>query len=357
MFVLPDLARIATELLEQIPPGKITTYQSLAIALGDKLAARIIPSLIASNTNRADSLSYKIVQSDGTIPAKTEAERTQKIQRLHSENISVVKNQVVPLTKFLFREFQCDAPLKKLQQLQLETREKLSLRAERTFYQTVGGIDLSYAGSMGIAAYVSIELLTKKVLSSHIQAQEVKFPYIPSYLAFRELPAMLALMQKLKSENALAEITLVDGNGTLHHRHAGIACQLGVLLDVATIGITKSLLYGHAEKNLEKLKPGEMCYIEANGQKLGAALRARPETEPFFISPGHKINLESAIEIARACLGNRCLPEPIQLAHEASQTATHPYKSELALKKKISNQKFLTKECARAEQRGLFDKS
>ncbi len=357
MLFLPDLVQITAELLRQIPRGKVTTYKSIAIALGDKLATRIVPSLLASHKDEANSLTHKVVQSDGTVTGKTEEERTQKIRLLQAENIFVIDGHVAPLEKFLFRNFKCDAPLVKLQRLQLEAKEKLSLRAEQASYKTIGGIDLSYAGSLGIATYVSVELQAKKLLISQTEAQQVKFPYIPSYLAFRELPAMLALMQKLKTENKLAEITLVDGNGTLHHRHAGIACQLGVLLDVATIGITKSLLYGRAEKDLQKLQPGEVCYIEADGQKLGAAFQSKPKTEPFFISPGHKIDLETAIEIARACLGEGRLPEPIQLAHDASQEAAQSYKSKPTSQKKTLGENRSSTQKARNVQRGLFDKA
>ena len=355
MLELPDLSQITQELLQQIPRGNVTTYQALAIALGDKIAARVIPQLIAPYESDPNSFCHKVIQSDGLIPAKTEAERTEKVHRLQVEGIPIQNGQVVPLSKFLFRSFQCDAPLIKLQKTQFETRERLSLRPERSSYRTAGGIDLSYAGSQGVAAYVSVELPSLQLARADVEAQEVRFPYIPSYLAFRELPVMLALMKKLKDSEKLADITLVDGNGTLHHRRAGIACQLGVMLDVATIGITKSLLYGHPEQELASLTPGEVCYIEADGEKLGAALQSKPNVEPFFVSPGHKINLETAIEIARACLSEGRLPEPIQLAHDTSQEATQSLKSRLSSSDRTTSQAKLKP--TRSVQKGLFDKA
>jgi deoxyribonuclease V len=357
MLELPDLAQIILKLLQQIPKGRVATYQALAVALGDKIAARVIPQLMAPYENDPSSLGYKVIQSDGAIPAKTESERREKEQRLQAEGISVKNGQVISLSNYLFRDFQCDAPLVKLQRRQLEARERLVLQSERNSYRTVGGIDLSYAGPVGVAAYVSVQLPARALVRADVEAQEVRFPYIPSYLAFRELPVMFALMQKLKDRAHLADITLVDGNGTLHHRHAGIACQLGVMLDVATIGITKSLLYGHPEKKLELLKPGDVCYLEGDGEKLGAAIQSQSQTEPFFVSPGHKIDLETAIEITRACLGEGRLPEPIQLAHNTSREAAQALKPQRPAQKKTAPSQESKPSPRVSAQKGLFDKT
>jgi deoxyribonuclease V len=330
LLELPDLSQFTRDLLQQIPCGRVTTYQALAIALGDKIAARAIPQLIAPSRGDPQCPTHRVLASDGAVLGGSAIERAEKIQRLQAEGVCVRDGRVVPLSKYLFRDFRCEAPLTRLQRSQLEARQRLSLRPERSSYHTVGGIDLSYAGAQGVAAYVCLERSTLKLMRVDTEAQEVRFPYIPSYLAFRELPVMLALMRRLKETPRLGEITLVDGNGTLHQRHAGIASQLGVLLDVATIGITKSLLYGEPEKDLRALRPGEVCYIVASGEKLGAAIRSSPTMEPFFVSPGHKIDLESAIEIARACLEEGRLPEPIQLAHDASREAAQQLKAQRA---------------------------
>ncbi len=334
MFALPDIERITLELVAQIPKGKVATFREIALALGDPIAARAVGSILAQHKH--DCPSYRVISFDGTVTEE-------QAQLLQAEGVPVKEGRVLSLSKFLFREFRSDKPLQKLQQIQNAIRAQMRLVPDRTEYHTVGGVDLSYAGTQGVAAYVRCELDSLKVLDTQTLAQEVRFPYIPSYLAFRELPVMLALLQKLKDQNSLAEITFVDGTGTLHHRQAGIASQLGVVLDIPTIGITKSLLHGEPERDLKTLAPREICYIRIAGERAGAALRPTEDAEPFFISPGHRIDLETALELTiRALTSESTLPEPIQHAHNASRHAAQALKQRPASK---------------TQQLGLFDKS
>ena len=93
MLELPDLSQITRELLQQIPRGQVTTYQALAIALGDKIAARVIPQLIAPYESDQNPLTHKVVQSDGTVTGRTEDERTGKAQQLQAEGIPIQNGQ------------------------------------------------------------------------------------------------------------------------------------------------------------------------------------------------------------------------------------------------------------------------
>lgn len=321
MFELPDMEKLTLALAAQIPKGRVATFQSIAIALGDPLAARAVGSILAQHRHSSCTC-HRVIGSDGAV-------REEQACHLQTEGVPVRGGKV--LSQYFFRDFRSDRPLARLQEIQNEIRQKIVLASDQEEYRTVGGIDLSYVGAQGIAAYVRLELPSLKALDTQTLAQEVRFPYIPSYLAFRELPVMLALLQRLKEQNALAEMTFVDGTGTLHHRQAGIASQLGVMLDIPTMGITKSLLHGEPERNLQNLKSGEVCYIRIDGQRLGAALRAKESAEPFFISPGHRVDLATALELARACLtSDGRLPEPIQQAHNTSQQAAQELKRKLA---------------------------
>lgn len=311
MLALPDIEKITLELVAQIPRGRISTFREIAIALGDPIAARAVGSIIAQH--RRDCPSHRVVSFDGTVTPE-------QAQLLQAEGIPVKDGRVLSFTTVLFREFRSDKPLQKLQEIQHDIRARMRLVPEAREYHTVGGIDLSYAGALGVAAYVRLELNSLRVLDVQTLAQEVHFPYIPSYLAFRELPVMLALLQKLKEQNALADITFVDGTGTLHHRQAGIASQLGVMLNIPTIGITKSLLHGQPERDVKTLAPGEICFIEIEGRRAGAAIRPTQDAEPFFVSPGHRVDLETALHLAQCTLTSASLlPEPIQHAHTASR--------------------------------------
>jgi deoxyribonuclease V len=332
MLVLPDIEKITLELVAQIPQGKVATFREIALALGDPIAARAVGSILAQH--KRDCPSHRVVSFDGTVTEE-------QAQLLQAEGVPVKGGRVLSLTKFLFRDFRSEKPLQKLQEIQNAIRAQMRLVPDRSDYRTAGGVDLSYVGTQGVAAYVRLELPSLTLIETHTLTQEVRFPYIPSYLAFRELPVMLALLQKLKEQNALADITFVDGTGTLHHRQAGIASQLGVMLDIPTIGITKSLLHGEPERDLQGLAPGEICYIRIGGQRAGAAIKPADSSEPFFVSPGHRIDLETAIELTQLTLKN-LLPEPIQHAHNASHQAAQ------ALKRQSSH---------KAHQLGLFDKA
>ncbi len=336
MMELPDIEKITLDLVAQIPKGKVSTFQAIAMALGDPIAARTVGSILSQH--RQDGCWHRVVGYDGRATED-------QAQRLQAEGIPVRDGRVLSLTKYLFRDFQSEKPLQRLQEIQKDIREKMRLTPDQKEYHTVGGIDLSYTGAQGVGAYIRLELSSLKTLDVQTLAQVVRFPYIPSYLAFRELPVMLALLQQLTERGALADITFVDGTGTLHHRQAGIASQLGVMLDVPTIGITKSLLHGEPEKNLNSLKPGEVCYIRIEGHWCGAAIQPRAGTEPFFVSPGHRIDLETALELSWLALqDDGRLPEPIQQAHDASRHAAQALKRQAA------------PTTSKNHQMGLFDK-
>jgi deoxyribonuclease V len=336
MFALPDIEKITLELVAQIPKGRVSTFREIAIALGDPIAARAVGSILSQH--KKDSPWHRVVGYDG---AATE----EQAHGLHAEGVPVRDGRILSFAKYLFREFQSDTPLQKLQAIQNEIRAKMRLTPDKKDYQTVGGVDLSYARAQGVGAYVRLELPSLQTRDVQTLAQTVRFPYVPSYLAFRELPVMLALLQQLKEREALADITFVDGTGTLHHRQAGIASQLGVMLDIPTIGITKSLLHGEPEKNLKTLASGEVCYIRIGGQWAGAAIQPKANAEPFFVSPGHRIDLETALELSWLALkDDGHLPEPIQQAHDASRHAAQELK-----RQNVPSQK--------SSQLGLFDRS
>ncbi len=326
---IPDIRQVTLGLLTQIPKGKLTTYQALAMALGDAMATRAVGAIMAANEQIDKYPCYKVVHSDGRVGEYSgPGGSLEKIKRLQADDIKIENGYVQNLSKYLFKGFKCDKPLKKLQRLQDQLGARVSLEPVVPEPKTVGGVDVSYTErnfGPATAAYVKLDLASKKLVFSETLEQEVTFPYIPTYLAFREVPLLLALLQGLKESNKLADVTLVDGNGILHPRHAGIASHLGVLLDIPTVGITKSLLCG--EVDLENIKPDEIRYVFLNGQKVGAALKASERAQVIFVSPGHKIDLESAIEITQACLTSQRLPEPIALAHNISKEASLARKS------------------------------
>jgi deoxyribonuclease V len=317
---VPDLKQETLELLLQIPQGKVTTYRALAVALGDEIAARAVGQVMAQNEQPDRYPCYKVVHTNSEVGHYSAPGGTvEKVRRLRAEGIEIRDGRIVNLHGYLFTDFLSSEPLKRLRRLQEEFTADLSLEPEFSEPGTVGGVDISY-GERAVAAYVRFDLEGKRLIDCSTVVQEITFPYIPTYLAFRELPILQALLEKVREKGIMADVVMVDGNGILHPRHAGIASHLGVLLDIPTIGITKSLLCG--EVDLKDIKVGEARYVLFNGEQIGAAVKTSARARPIYVSPGNKVGLDMAIKITLA-LSSHKLPEPIRLADEFSHKATH----------------------------------
>jgi deoxyribonuclease V len=138
-------------------------------------------------------------------------------------------------------------------------------------------------------------------------------PYVPGLLGFREVPALARAFAKLRIR---PDLILVDGHGQAHPRGLGTASLLGVVLDVPTIGVAKSLLVGEAAALPDEA--GATAPIRWNGMTIGIALRTRRGANPIHVSVGHRVSLPTALDWVRRTLRGRRLPEPIRAAHDAA---------------------------------------
>jgi deoxyribonuclease V len=146
--------------------------------------------------------------------------------------------------------------------------------------------------------------------------REVGFPYIPGLLSFREIPVLLPAFARLQS---VPDLLVVDGQGWAHPRRMGLASHLGLLLDVPTIGCAKSRLIGEFASLGEER--GCVEYLRdpsRNGEIIGAAVRTRAGTKPVFVSVGHRIRLDEAIDWTLRLAPQLRVPMPTRLAHEAA---------------------------------------
>jgi deoxyribonuclease V len=159
-----------------------------------------------------------------------------------------------------------------------------------------------------VLSYPDLRLVETKVVSGGLE-----FPYIPGLLSFREAPLTLAACEEL---SVTPDLILVDGQGIAHPRRMGLASHLGLFLDKPTIGCAKSLLCGSCEIPGEE--PGSYTEIVDQGEVIGVTLRTKLAVKPVYVSIGHKIDLETAIQwVLNCCRGHR-LPEPARLAHLAA---------------------------------------
>ncbi|MBS0634964.1 MAG: endonuclease V [Verrucomicrobia bacterium] len=153
-----------------------------------------------------------------------------------------------------------------------------------------------------------------KIISSAREAQKQTFPYVPGYLGFREAPVLVEAFYKLQER---PDLIFVDGHGVSHPRGLGVASHIGVVLDLPTIGVAKSILCGEPDGVLGK-EAGRRVPLVYKGQVIGMCVRTKRGCKPLYISSGHKISLESAVELVlKACSGYR-LVEPVRQAHIAA---------------------------------------
>jgi len=206
-----------------------------------------------------------------------------------------------------------DVSPREAMEIQLRLRERVRvapLDVERV--RRVAGADVSFdKGSDTIfAAVVVLELPHLGIVEHATMTTRTRFPYIPGLLSFREAPAVLKAFEKVTQ---WPDVLLVDGQGLAHPRRMGLACHLGVWLDLPTIGCAKSLLVGTYEEPAPQA--GSYSPLLDRGEVVGVALRTKDNTSPLFISPGHKVDVESAIRVVLRCVAGHRQPEPTRQAH------------------------------------------
>ena len=195
-------------------------------------------------------------------------------------------------------------------------QKELSLRVVRTSsakrLRTIAGVDIAICVK-------EKKLVCGIILFSYPDLEEIErvwtvsdevFPYIPGLLGFREAPCVIRTFGKLRER---CDMIMVDGHGLAHPRGFGLACHVGVLLDIPAIGVAKKCLYGtFSEPGLEK---GERALMRGKDREVvGAALRTRDGVKPVFVSIGNRTDLDTAVMVAIECSRGLRIPEPTRLA-------------------------------------------
>jgi len=195
--------------------------------------------------------------------------------------------------------------------IQLKLRARLRLDGGGPF-ATVAGIDVSYdqASNLMFAGVVVMSADGRQVLETATAAVTVRFPYIPGLLSFRETPAVIEAWTTLKTR---PDCLICDGHGLAHPRRFGIACHLGLLLDLPSIGCAKSLLVG--THRTPPKRRGSVEPLLDRGEQIGAVVRTRHDVAPVFVSQGNRISLDAAVQTVLDTFGGYRLPEPTRRAH------------------------------------------
>jgi len=197
--------------------------------------------------------------------------------------------------------------------LQQRLRGEVIAVDEFSRIESVAGVDVGFEEQGKVTrAAVAVLSFPELVLREHAVAHRpTAFPYIPGLLSFREVPAVLDALQQLRR---LPDLLLCDGQGMAHPRRFGIACHLGVLTDLPAIGVAKSRLLGTYSPLAEGKGSRQPLYDK--GEVIGTVLRTRRGVQPLYISVGHRVGLESAVDIVLRCTTRYRLPETTRAAHK-----------------------------------------
>jgi len=291
-------------LIRQIPEGKISSYGEVAKALGDIVSSRAVGRMMNQNPNADNMPCFKIVHSDGKIGGFGLG-IDDKIRRLKQDNVFVKDGKIVDFDNLLFKDFKTEYPLKKLRREQIEMSKKVILKDKFSRIETVAGIDVAYPNNEfeeASGACVVIDFNTKEVIEEKTVYAKTEFPYISTYLAYRELPVIKKLVKTLKNKPT---IFMFDGNGVLHPYDFGLASHAGIVLDNPSIGVAKSLLYGNIKNKVVYINDKKSGYAYCSSKKV---------KNPIYVSPGHGVSFEKSLDIVKHFSGYK-IPEPLRLAH------------------------------------------
>ncbi|MBC5792544.1 MAG: endonuclease V [Nanohaloarchaea archaeon] len=201
------------------------------------------------------------------------------------------------------------------------SKDSKCFNAENVRDKMVVGIDQAFLDEKAFSAAVAMK--DGEVIEKVHGVSELKMPYIPGLLAFREMPSMVAALDKLHIE---PDLLMLDGSGHIHFREAGIATHVGVLYDKPSIGVAKNLLCGRTTGKVDNLEQGERVPIQAdskvetaNESTIGYSFQSRqyPKSKrinPLYISPGHRVSAETSVDIVQELCDGYKLPEPTRLA-------------------------------------------
>jgi deoxyribonuclease V len=206
------------------------------------------------------------------------------------------------------KKYACVA--KKAHEMQLKLSKHIVFEdklVETTGY--IAGVDVAYAGGISIGAVAVLNRDSFDLIESQTAICRTRFPYIPTLLSFREIPPAVLSIRKLRIR---PDYFLVDGQGFAHPYGCGFASHLGLVLGKPTIGVAKSRLFGEAE-DAEKEK--DVVLLEHDHKVVGAVVTTKQGNKPIYVSVGHMISLNTAVQVVKSCTRNNRIPEPLLRAH------------------------------------------
>lgn len=299
----PDLVALIHEAVGQIPRGMVSTYGDIALAMGDSVASIAVREVLSSYPSKADLPKHRVVRATGKI-----GDDAGTTNLLKSEGVETVDGSVTDMRSRRFTDIHIDPVLSTLRAEQTSVKDQVMERDDFGELCHVAGLDVSYHGPRAFGAMSVHDAWTGEQVEERTIECEVRFPYIPTYLSYRELPVLRPLVTR-----RAGTIYLVDGHGVLHPRGAGIASHIGVALDVPTVGAAKSALVGKVLEPADGRAP-VVLGGETKGYRVGEGSRTT------YVSVGHRVSLDTAVEVCERLLV-RGIPLPLRKAHDIAGRA------------------------------------
>lgn len=202
-----------------------------------------------------------------------------------------------------------DVSPKRAAAIQRALRDRIRVEAPGGPLRYVAGVDAAFTDNACLAGVVLWDRAREVMEEEHVATRPLTFPYVPGLLSFREAPAILAALRKLERA---PDAIMTDGHGYAHPRRFGIACHVGLLCDLPTVGCAKSRLVGeHAEPGEKR---GSRTALRDGRERIGTVLRTQDGVRPVYASVGHRIDLGTAEKLLFSCVTRYRLPEPTRLA-------------------------------------------
>jgi deoxyribonuclease V len=197
--------------------------------------------------------------------------------------------------------------------LQRELAEHIDTQTPVERCDLIAGADVSYNRFSNVlyAGVIVLRMADLQIVETTCAVSETNFPYVPGLLSFREAPALLKAFAKVQSE---PDLVMLDGQGTAHPRRLGLACHIGLWLNRPCLGCAKSRLVGTFKRL--GIKAGSRAFLVDHDAIIGAVVRTKTVVKPVFVSPGHRIDLESAVRMVLAARDGYRIPEPTRLADQ-----------------------------------------
>ncbi len=298
-----DLFEYTYNLIRQVPAGHVTSYGAVAEALGDRVAARAVGRMMNQNPDPEGMPCFKVVHSDGRLGGFGLGIQD-KVRRLAADHVRVRDGKVVDFPKVFFNEFATEFPLRQLRREQQRLSQKVCVEDDYGSLDVIAGVDVAYPQdefAHAFGAYIALDARTGEVVEERTVSLSTRFPFIPTYFSYREVPFVQQLLEMVATPPS---VVLLDGQGILHPVRCGLASHAGVVCDMPTIGVAKSRLYGTCENG----------FVVADGERRGVTVCSGSARRPLFVSPGHRVSLQSSERIVRQ-VSRQKNPEPLRLAH------------------------------------------